>query len=351
MDSLTQAALGALCGELTLRKQLGWKAPAWGFFFGTLPDLDVIASPFLEPLERLGWHRGLSHSVLVMIVATVVFGYLLAKLHRNKGVTPVQAGGFVFLTWSTHVAIDCFTTYGTQIYEPFNNARVAWNNMSIIDLSFTVPMLIALVAVLFHDKESRKRTWIGRSAAIWLCFYVAASFSLKHLANRHFEQQLAAKGIAVERMMTAPTLSNIFLWRMLAESDGHYYISYWSVFDGPDRDDDLDHFPTGHQHLGDFAESAEVQKLIWFSQGWHQVVPVKDDPDSLLLIDMRFSESHSPQKKIPAFAWQVTRNGSSTEFHNVSYRKGIQVKETLAFLGQRIQGRAPNWMHGQWPWE
>ena len=128
-----------------MRKQLGWKAPMWGFFWGTLPDLDIIAYPFLEPIDRLGWHRGLSHSILIMVIASVIFGYLLAKLHRKKGITPVQAGWFVFLTWSTHVLIDCFTTYGTQIYEPFATTRVALNNMSIIDLSFTLPMLLALI--------------------------------------------------------------------------------------------------------------------------------------------------------------------------------------------------------------
>ena len=96
MDSITQAALGALCGEITMRKQLGWKAPAWGFFWGTLPDLDIIASPFLEPLDRLGWHRGLSHSVLLMVAAAVVFGFLLAKLHRKKASLQCRLGGLFF---------------------------------------------------------------------------------------------------------------------------------------------------------------------------------------------------------------------------------------------------------------
>lgn len=351
MDSVTQAALGALCGELTMRKQLGWKAPMWGLFWGTLPDLDIIAMPFLDPIERLGWHSGLSHSILVIIIATVIFGYLLAKLHRKKGITPVQAGWFIFLTWSTHVLIDCFTTYGTQIYEPFSNTRVAFNNISIIDLSFTLPMLLALLLVLFFKKESPARTWIGRSAAIWLCLYTSASFYIKQLANEHFEQQLADRGIVPTRMMTAPTLTNIFLWRMLAESDGQYYISYWSVFDAADRDDALDQIPSGHHHLGEFSNSAEVKKLIWFSQDWHQVIPIKEDPDSLLVIDMRFSESHSSEKKIPAFAWKVTRSGDAYTFKSVSYRDGIKPKETLAFLWQRIQGKAPDWMQGRWPWE
>ena len=114
MDSVTQAALGALCGEITMRKQLGWKAPLWGFFFGTFPDLDVLISPLLNPIAQLSWHRGISHSILICFLATPLFGFLLSKLHRQKGITFPQASWFVFLTWSTHVLIDCFTTYGTH---------------------------------------------------------------------------------------------------------------------------------------------------------------------------------------------------------------------------------------------
>ncbi|BDS06349.1 membrane protein [Oceaniferula spumae] len=351
MDSLTQATLGALCGEITMRKQLGWKAPAWGFFWGTLPDLDIIASPFLEPLDRLGWHRGLSHSLLVMLAATIIFGYLLAKLHHKKGITPVQAGWFIFLTWSTHVTIDCFTTYGTQIYEPFSDARVAWNNMSIIDLFFTVPMLLALILVLFFKKESPARTWIGRTAAIWLCCYVAASFYIKDLAREHFEKELAAQGITASKMVTAPTLSNIFLWRMVAESEGNYHIGYWSIFDSDDRDTAFDQIPAKHEDLGTFAESAEVQKLIWFSQGWYQVIRSNNDPDSLLFIDMRFTEMHTPGKKAPVFVWKVTREGNDYQFRQVSFRENVDMKSTLGYLRERIRGDAPDWMQGSWPWE
>jgi len=334
-----------------MRKQLGWKAPLWGFFFGTLPDLDVLFSKFLDPIDQLGWHRGLSHSILVMILATVIFGFLLAKLHKTKGITQVQASWFIFLTWSTHVLIDCFTTYGTQIYEPFSNTRVSLNNMAIIDLSFTIPILLALELARRLNKNSHTRTWIGRCAMLWLCFYTSLSFYFKHLATSHFEQQLADEGITPSRMITAPTLSNIFLWRMLAESDGHYHISYWSLFDNDDRQEAIEHIPNGHHQLGEFEHSKEVQKLIWFAKNWHLVIADNEDPNSLLIVDMRFSESHTADQKIPVFGWHVTRTGDDYDFETVSFRKKIKVKKTLHFLWRRMSGRAPEWMNGTWPWE
>jgi inner membrane protein len=84
MDSITQAALGALCGELVLGKKLGNKGILWGLLFGTLPDLDIIAYPFLTASEQLGWHRGISHSIFMMFVAAASSDGYYTKSIRRK---------------------------------------------------------------------------------------------------------------------------------------------------------------------------------------------------------------------------------------------------------------------------
>ena len=354
MDSITQAALGSLCGELTLRKQIGWKAVAWGFCFGTLPDLDILTYPWLDAVQRLGWHRGLSHSILVAVLTSIFFGWLLAKLHRKSGVSFKRASWFVFITWTTHVLIDCFTSYGTQIFEPFSNYRAALNNMSIIDIAFMLPILLGLFIVLFHDKHSRKRTWIGWSTALWLCFYTALSFTIKHQANTYFKNQLAQDGIHPQRMMTAPTLSNIFLWRMVAETDEHYHVSYWSIFDSPHRRPHRGQFPKGHQHLEKFHAFPETATLTWFAKDWHMIIPDPKDPNVVLFIDMRFTEMVTADQKSPIFAWILKadpNNPENLQFSHAALRKKTNPRETVRFLWQRILGKAPNWMQAPWVWE
>ena len=61
--------------------------------------------------------------------------------------TPLRAGLFVFLVWSTHVLIDVFTVYGTQVFDPFHGYRASFDNLFIIDFFFTIPLLVA-VAIL-----------------------------------------------------------------------------------------------------------------------------------------------------------------------------------------------------------
>ncbi|MGB2402340.1 MAG: metal-dependent hydrolase [Akkermansiaceae bacterium] len=350
MDSITQATLGGLCGEMTLRKQLGWKGMAWGLLIGTLPDLDIIVYPWLDKIEKLSWHRGISHSILMCFVAALTLGWLLAKIHHKKGVTQKQATWFVFITWFTHVTIDCFTSYGTQIFEPFHNHRFAFNNMSIIDISFTLPMLTGLLLVLFFRKTSYRRTIIGRVVAIWLCLYTAASFVLKYQANAYFEKNLQAHGITPTRMMTAPTLSNILLWRMLAESQGQYHIAYWSVLDAPTRPYRIDSTPKGHQSLEPIKHHPEAIQLVWFTKGWHKVIEDPKKRNSPLLVDMRFTEMVTPERKSPIFTWRLTQQGNKLDFNQVSFREKSNAGETLDYLWQRIQGNAPEWMNGSWPW-
>jgi inner membrane protein len=144
-------------GELVLGPKLGWRGAAWGAFFGTLPDLDVIVLPFLDAAAGIRWHRGLSHSILVMVVASLILARPVARCHRAAGVTAGEAGRMIFLAWSTHVLIDCLTTYGTQIFEPFSSARVAMNVMFIVDPLFTLPLLVGLWWALRLPRESGKR--------------------------------------------------------------------------------------------------------------------------------------------------------------------------------------------------
>ena len=134
---------------MILGKRLGNRALAWGALFGSLPDLDALLMPFLDTADKLWWHRGPSHSLLVMCLASYFLAPRLAKLWKRDKVSRARAGWFVFAVWSTHVLIDCFTVYGTSVLWPFPAKRVAFNHLFIIDPLFTAPMLVTLVWLAF----------------------------------------------------------------------------------------------------------------------------------------------------------------------------------------------------------
>src|SRR5690606_14219318 len=118
MDSLTQIVLGAAVGEKILGKKLGNKALLYGAIAGTIPDLDVFAGKFFDPITAIEIHRGLSHSILFFLLLSPLLGWLLSKFEQKNNITFREATWFWFLGLFTHALLDAFTTWGTQLFYP-----------------------------------------------------------------------------------------------------------------------------------------------------------------------------------------------------------------------------------------
>lgn len=299
MDSLTQAALGALVGERVLGKQLGRKAIVWGALVGTLPDLDVIANRWLDPIAQLYWHRGLSHSILGVALGVPILTWMLCRWWnrgnaraRRPDAEPIgwrRVGVFVFLNFFTHILIDCFTVYGTQILEPFSSRRFGFNNFFIIDPLFTLPMLVWIAAALFCRKQP------GRASPAWawacglfMASYLGFSFGAQAMGKERFRRELAAAGIKPIRGEVSAGPFTTLVWRGLFETEDAFWIGYWAVNDSgeplefyrvPKRLDLLE------PHHGDRA----VDCALWFSEGYLLVSAAKDGP-GFVVTDLRFGE-------------------------------------------------------------
>ena len=97
MDSLTQIVLGAAVGEVALGRKIGNRALMWGAIGGTIPDLDIMANLFMDPLNAMCAHRGFTHSIVFSVFAPIVFAWLLTWLYntgmyRSKAYKWVIAG-------------------------------------------------------------------------------------------------------------------------------------------------------------------------------------------------------------------------------------------------------------------
>jgi hypothetical protein len=103
MDSLTQITLGAAIGEAVAGKKAGYKAAAWGAFLGTFPDLDVIANPFLDSVNQLYFHRGITHGILFCALAPFVFGWVINKTHSKADISWRVWAKLSFWVFFTHI--------------------------------------------------------------------------------------------------------------------------------------------------------------------------------------------------------------------------------------------------------
>ncbi len=347
MDSLTQAALGSVVGALVLGRQLGRPAIGWGALFGTLPDLEALFLPFLDTVWDLRIHRGLSHSLVVVGLASWGLAKPLAKRWKRFKVTPARAAAFVFAVWSTHVLIDVFTVYGTQVLAPFSRYPVSTDNLFIIDPLFTLPLLVAVVWGLCIEKKRWKKGVGVRMTSLCLalsCFYVGLSFWAKHAARSAFERDLARRGVEWQRMMQAPAPFGIVLWRGLIERDDEIWVGYRSLFDGA-RPVRWLILPKGEAALKAWSKHPEIRELRRFSKDW---CLARETAKGVWVVDLRFGERREWDERgvairpVGMFQWEF-RPEARGDLLKSPRREPANGGEMLGRLWRRSLGNEEDW--------
>lgn len=331
MDSLTQATLGAAVAEAGLGKSLGRKAALWGLFLGTLPDLDILLYPLLDEVSQLSWHRGLSHSLLAMVVFAPLCGWLLHKIHREKA-PQTQAAWTCFWIFFTHVLIDCFTVYGTQIFEPFSSFRFGLNNLFIIDPLFTLPILFGLVGALIMHRKPQWRRNFNLAGLALSSLYVAWSFSAKALITSRFSDELDRQKIEVSRMMTHPTAFNTLLWRALSETDDGYWVGYASLLD-QQPEVEFTFIPRQEELIAPVKENRSIRQLLWFSQG---VYMARVREGKLTFSDLRFGEFTLADGQVTTFfTWVLEPEDGKI---NISQIRSRRPDDAMQKIWTRMRG-------------
>lgn len=287
MDTVTQFTLGAAVGEAVLGRKIGNKAPAWGAVIGIVPDLDVLANPFLNEVQEIIAHRGISHSLMFCLAASPLFGWLLSRMKWNRDAGWRSWSLLVFWVILTHIFVDVCTSYGTQVFQPFSNYALSFNSIFIIDLFYTLPLMIGLVTTLFFNRGSDKRKWANRLGLGISSFYLLMGFGLKWHVNSVFEDNFQRQQISVDRYMTTPAPFTEFLWTGYAESDDTIYAGLYSVFDD-DRSVDLIKVPQNSGLINTYKNDLPVRRLIWFSNGYYSV---EKRTDGIYFSDLRFGRS------------------------------------------------------------
>lgn len=284
MDSLTQFTLGAAVGEAVLGRKIGNKAIWLGGIFGTIPDLDVLLNFALETTQKLRIHRGISHSILFAILFGAFSAWLLGKLFKKNKLPFNQWYAFTFLTLFTHPILDSFTTYGTQLFLPFTDYRVAFNNIFVADFFYTIPLLLGVIAALFFARQNNKRRWVNWAGIGISSLYMLFTFGVKFYTNGVFEKNLEAQNIPYERFTTSPTPLNAFFWGITAEGKDGYWLGHYSIFDESDDIEFtyLDKRPELRKQLNN---QKQFETLKWFSSDYFILT---QNDDRIDYVDLRF---------------------------------------------------------------
>lgn len=285
MDSLTQLVFGAAIGEAVLGKKLGNKAVLWGAVAGSLSDMDVIPGMFLDTPDRLLFHRGFSHSLVFVVLATLLFAWLFSKIYKQKPISRKEWLLYFGLIFTGSILIDALTTYGTQLLWPLKY-RFEFNTIFVVDPLFTLPLLITLIWLMFKRKDSSGRKRLSNIGLIIAGGYLLLTIVNKQVINSVFRKALDNQGIAYTSMRSNPTPFNQLLWTTVAETDTAYLVGFYSYFD-KDKRVNFTSLPKNHYLLDDLTHDTGVQKILRFTKGFYTV---EQDSTGFVVNDLRFGK-------------------------------------------------------------
>jgi len=289
MDIATQALLGASLAHATAPRREVRVAALIGACAAMLADADALLTSATDPLLVLEYHRHFSHALVF-----IPFGALLAALLLFPILSllrwRIRFGRIYFyalLGYGTAGFLDACTSYGTHLWWPFSDSRVAWNLISIVDISFSLALAIPIAWGLARQRPAGARVGLALAAAILLLGL------LQHgRAESTVRASLAVRGLVPEQLLIKPTISNLLLWRAVYVIDGHAFADAVRVGIGDGvrvyPGDSVSLFDAERDLVGVPAESRlrrDVDRFSLLSDGLVAVDPRRAE----VLGDIRFS--------------------------------------------------------------
>ena len=286
MDPLTQGVLGAaLPQSISNKKSLGIIGII-GFLSGLAPDLDIFIKSESDPILFLEFHRQFTHSLIFIpiggFICALVLYFIISKRFK---ISFKETWIYSTLGYATHGLLDSCTSYGTLLFWPFSQTRIAWNNISIIDPLFTIPILILVVTAAIKQKKL-----FAIIAILWAVFYLTLGVYQKNKAITVSTKIAKDRGHDAIRVNVKPSIGNLLLWKSIYETKDKFYVDAirlgWrpKIFNGEsiNKINTKSAFPWLKIKS---QQAIDIERFKWFSDGYIAINPKNKNQ----ILDIRYS--------------------------------------------------------------
>ena len=328
MDIITQGLLGSTAAQAGYGKKIGRKAAFYGFIIGLLPDFDIIAGLF-GPWASLKYHRGPTHSFILLTLLAVPVGMLGKRLARSD-IEQKHWIGLAFLSLITHPIIDWFTAYGTSLWWPFSDQRFAIDALSIIDPVFSFPLMVATLAGFFAFTTPLRLKKLAIAALVTSTLYAGYGYYNSQTMVVRGIELFKTRGFEPVETRANPTFMNISVFRVVArDAAGRIMVTYLKTASKKPLTDIFLH----ESDTDDFALKAmqhEHAKLFkWFAMNMLQVQSIVDQYGNrrVLLNDMRYGLLTAPDKPLFLAEVEFDSAGNTTRVVRRHGRASASMKE------------------------
>jgi len=286
LDPISQGIMGASFPQAFCNKKNLSFVFIIGFLAGMFPDVDIFFRTNHDPLLFLEFHRQFTHSLIFIPVGGFIFSIVFYGLfYKLIPFGFLKTWLFSTMGYATHGLLDACTSYGTQLLWPFSNERISWNNISIIDPLFTIPVLIFLILSLIK----RKSFW-AKMALGWSFIYLFFGFIQNHRAEQVAKDVVTERNHHPEIISVKPSFGNLILWKIIYQHNDYFYIDAVNI--GPKKEifsgQKIKKFNTADlSYFNDLSEDQkkDIDRFLWFSQDFVAVNP-KNEYE---LLDIRYS--------------------------------------------------------------
>ena len=337
MDLVTQGLLGSTVAQAACGEKLGKRTAFYGFLLGLLPDFDII-SAFWGQWASLQYHRGPTHSLPILALASIPVGYLFKKITRSDAPLKCWAG-MAFVTLFTHPLIDWCTTYGTPLFWPFTYQRYANDALPIIDPVYSLPLLLATFLGFFNLLTPGKRKAIAALALLFSSLYAFSGYRNSQQLVEYGREKFVEQGFAPVEVRATPTMFNNRLFRIVGkDSNNDFLVTYLKIGNGKTLNP-IERVNASRHDLVDKAMNHKIGKLFtWFAMD--MICPRMDElPDGTVRVtlnDMRYGFITRQNHSLFAAEALFDQKGNLISFNRSHQRGKADFKQEMKRMAEEF---------------
>jgi len=296
MDNLTHSLVGALAGQMGLKRKTGLALPTL-IIAANLPDIDIVAT-LLSGHQHLAMRRGLTHGPIAMLLLPLLLWGLMLwfdnwqKLRGTRPETrlPIDKAwllGLAYIGCLTHPLLDWLNSYGVRLLEPFAATWFYGDSIFIIDIWI---LLVISAGLYFSYRRERRQAsnWTTPAvcSAALLLIYLAAngymSARAEQLTVSAVEQRF---GITPNLVVANPVPVEFWKREMLWRDNTHFGRA---IYQAPDeiRVDDTFAVHQVTTNTAAIAASKDINATAFLF--WSRMPVISRHPNRLEINDQRF---------------------------------------------------------------
>ncbi len=243
MDNLTHSLVGALLGQIGLKRKTGLAMPTL-IIAANIPDIDVVAV-LLGGHQHLALRRGLTHGPIAMLLLPILlWGAMLwfdawptRRGKRPVKRLPVHKGWLLALAYIgclSHPLFDWFNSYGIRLLEPFSQHWFYGDTLFIIDVWIWAALIAGVWLSLRREKNSLPNPrYPAFNACLFVLAYINVNAAITSKAVAATANAIRQKVANNHGMQIVANPLPITFWRreILFGSTNNYYRTQYSAFD------------------------------------------------------------------------------------------------------------------------